>query len=65
VLRGVISLTGNVAPATTGIDVVSLLYSIATPRVIGGGSRSDLEDTNRAFEAQRLRPVIDRVFPYR
>jgi NADPH:quinone reductase-like Zn-dependent oxidoreductase len=62
--RGVISLTGNVAPATTGIDVVSLLYSSATLRVIGGGSRSDLEDMNRAIEAHRLRPVIDRVFPF-
>ncbi|MEV4021083.1 NAD(P)-dependent alcohol dehydrogenase [Nonomuraea angiospora] len=62
--RGVISLTGNVAPATTGLDIVDLLYAQVTLRVIGGGSRSDLEDMNRVIAAHKLRPVIDRVFPF-
>ncbi|MET7790037.1 zinc-binding dehydrogenase [Streptomyces sp900116325] len=31
---------------------------------IGGGSRSDLEDMNRGVSSHKLRPVIDRVFPF-
>ncbi|MET7527806.1 zinc-binding dehydrogenase [Streptomyces sp900116325] len=31
---------------------------------IGGGSRSDLEDMNRVVSSHKLRPVIDRVFPF-
>ncbi|WP_205661228.1 zinc-binding dehydrogenase [Amycolatopsis vastitatis] len=43
---------------------MDLLYAQVTLRVIGGGSRSDLEDMNRVIAAHKLRPVIDRVFPF-
>lgn len=62
--RGMISLVGNLAPTTVGMDIVSMLYSGATLRTIGGGSRSDLEEMNRVIAAHRMRPVIDRVFPF-
>jgi NADPH:quinone reductase-like Zn-dependent oxidoreductase len=46
------------------MNLLDFTYSGATLRLIGGGSRSDLEDLNRAIAAHRLRPVIDRVFPF-
>lgn len=64
--RGILSLVGalTIETSSTGLDVVDLLYSAATLRVIGGGSRSDLEDMNRVSTAHKLRPVVDRVFPF-
>ncbi|MEV6153247.1 zinc-binding dehydrogenase [Nonomuraea sp. NPDC052129] len=62
--RGVISLVGHVAYDTTGMNLLDFTYSGATLRAIGGGSRSDLEDMNRVITAHKLRPVIDRVFPF-
>ncbi len=62
--RGVISLVGHITHDTTGMNLLDFTYSGATLRTIGGGSRSDLEDMNRVIEAQQLRPVIDRVFPF-
>ncbi|MFJ8001251.1 NAD(P)-dependent alcohol dehydrogenase [Streptomyces sp. NPDC096310] len=63
--RGTISLVGHVAHDTTGMNLLDFTYSGATLRAIGGGSRSDLEDMNRVITAHRLRPVIDRVFPFK
>jgi NADPH:quinone reductase-like Zn-dependent oxidoreductase len=62
--RGIISLVGHLAHDTTGMNLLDFTYSGATLRTIGGGSRSDPEDMNRVIAAHRLRPVIDRVFPF-
>ena len=32
--------------------------------ISGGGSRTDFEAMSRALALRRLRPVIDRVFPF-
>ncbi|MFF7651708.1 zinc-binding dehydrogenase [Streptomyces sp. NPDC007983] len=61
---GVISLVGHLAHDTTGMNLLDFTYSGATLRAIGGGSRSDLEDMIRVIAAYKLRPVIDRVFPF-
>ncbi|MFE6031706.1 zinc-dependent alcohol dehydrogenase family protein [Streptomyces niveus] len=62
--RGTISLVGHLAYDTTGMNLLDFSYSGATLRAIGGGSRSDLEDMNRVIAAHKIRPVIDRVFPF-
>jgi NADPH:quinone reductase-like Zn-dependent oxidoreductase len=62
--RGITSLVGHLAHDTIGTNLLDFTYSGATLRAIGGGSRSDLEGMNRVIAAHRLRPVIDRVFPF-
>jgi NADPH:quinone reductase-like Zn-dependent oxidoreductase len=43
----------------------SLLYrSVVTVRVVFAGSRGHFIEMNRAIAANRVRPVIDRVFPF-
>jgi len=62
--RGIISLVGHVAHDAAGMNLLDFTYSGATLRAIGGGSRSDQEDMNRVIAAHKLRPVIDRIFPF-
>ena len=46
------------------IDLNVLYNSIATVRVVAAGSRAQFIAMNRAIDANRLRSVIDRVFPF-
>ncbi|MFF9496935.1 MDR/zinc-dependent alcohol dehydrogenase-like family protein [Streptomyces flaveolus] len=62
--RVTISLIGHAAYDITGMNLLHFTCSGATLRAIGGGSRSDLEDTDRVVPAHRLRPVFDRVLPF-
>ncbi|MGK3203459.1 zinc-dependent alcohol dehydrogenase family protein [Amycolatopsis sp. MEPSY49] len=60
---GRISLVGNLA-AGDGMDLTQFLNRGATLRTVTVGSRSDFERMNRVIGQHRLRPVIDRVFPF-
>ncbi|MEK8173632.1 NAD(P)-dependent alcohol dehydrogenase [Streptomyces sp. M19] len=60
---GRISLVGNLASGG-GLDLTRFLYRGATLKTVIVGSRSDFEDMNRVIERHRLRPVVDRVFPF-
>ncbi|MFF5565561.1 NAD(P)-dependent alcohol dehydrogenase [Streptomyces sp. NPDC012623] len=60
---GRISLVGNLA-AGDGMDLTRFFQRGATLRTISVGSRSDFERMNRVVRGHRLRPVIDRVFPF-
>jgi len=46
------------------IDIGVLYNSIATLRVVAVGSRAQFMAMNRAIAANRMKPVIDRVFPF-
>lgn len=61
---GEITIIGFLAAGGTPIDFNSLFMSGATLRRIAVGSRADFEAMNRAIIQHRLRPVIDRVFPF-
>ncbi|WP_329073197.1 zinc-binding dehydrogenase [Streptomyces sp. NBC_01429] len=61
---GRISLVGNLASGG-GMDLTRFFQRGATLRTITVGSRSDFEQMNRAISQIRLRPVIDRVFPFK
>lgn len=63
-LHGTISLVGHLGGAGQGMDLMPLSLRFATLRAIGVGSRSDLEEMNRVIARHRVRPVIDRVFPF-
>ena len=59
---GTVSLIGVL---TSGqIDPTALLFRSATLRGVYVGSRAMFEAMNRLIEVNRIRPVIDRVFPF-
>jgi NADPH:quinone reductase-like Zn-dependent oxidoreductase len=62
-VEGQIGFVGRLDNAST-IDINILFNSIATLRVVAAGSRAHFVAMNRAIAEHRLRPVIDRVFPF-
>jgi NADPH:quinone reductase-like Zn-dependent oxidoreductase len=62
---GHISLIGaSLSSSGTGLDPLLLTGRGITVGSISVGSRTDFEAMNRAIEMHRLRPVIDRAFPF-
>lgn len=62
---GHVSLIGaSLTPSGTGPDPLLLTGRGITLGSISVGSRADFEAMNRAIEMHRLRPVIDRIFPF-
>jgi NADPH:quinone reductase-like Zn-dependent oxidoreductase len=61
---GTVILVGGVSGFAAHMDIVPLL--VGNKRLIGlsVGSRRMFEDLNRFIVAMRIRPVIDRVFPF-
>jgi NADPH:quinone reductase-like Zn-dependent oxidoreductase len=62
--HGQVSLVGALAAGAPSLDFMSMFMSQATYQTIGTGSRSDLEDLNRAVSQHKLRPVIDKAFSF-
>jgi len=61
---GRISLIGNVAGGVGEINVIPILMRQLCIQGILVGSRDDFEAMNRAIAAHRMKPQIDRVFPW-
>src|SRR6185295_14425299 len=55
---------GSLSASGTGLDPLLLTGRGVTLGSISVGSRADLEVMNRAIALHRLRPVIDRAFPF-
>ena len=55
---------GSLSPSGTGLDPLLLTGRGITLGSISVGSRADFEAMNRAIALHRLRPVIDRTFPF-
>jgi NADPH:quinone reductase-like Zn-dependent oxidoreductase len=65
VVGGHVSLIGaNLSRSGTGLDPLLLTGRGITVGAISVGSRTDFEAMNRAITLHRLRPVIDRAFPF-
>jgi NADPH:quinone reductase-like Zn-dependent oxidoreductase len=62
--NGQIALIGLMDGWTLTADIAPLLFSRGAIRGVLVGSRRNFEDLNRALERVRLRPVIDRVYPF-
>jgi NADPH:quinone reductase-like Zn-dependent oxidoreductase len=62
-IEGLVNFIGRL-DGESAVDIGVLYNSIATVRVVAAGSRAQFIAMNRAMTANRLRPVIDRVFPF-
>lgn len=62
-MGGVISLIGVLAPRGE-FNLTRVLMKSIRVQGIFGGSREMLESMARAMALARLRPVVDRVFPF-
>lgn len=63
-LGGQVNFVGRVAGGASSIDVTLLYNAVATVRVVFAGNRGQFIAMNRAIGVNRLKPVIDRVFPF-
>jgi NADPH:quinone reductase-like Zn-dependent oxidoreductase len=63
-LGGTISVIGGVSGFTSEVALRDILVKSVLIRGIFVGSRDMFETMNRAISQQRLRPVVDRAFPF-
>jgi NADPH:quinone reductase-like Zn-dependent oxidoreductase len=61
---GRIALIGVLAGAVTEVNLAPVLMQNIRVQGVIVGSRETFEDMNRAIAQHRLRPVVDRVFPF-
>ena len=62
-LEGLVSLIGVLASGG-GLDPVKILMKSIRVQGIFVGSRQMFEEMNRAVIVSRLRPIIDKAFPF-
>jgi len=63
-IGGQINMVGYIGSKEGAINPLEILYRRATVRGIPVGSRESFEAMNRAIETNKMRPVIDKVFPW-
>ena len=63
-VQGQISWVGVLAQGEPAISLAALRSAFATLQFVAVGSRAQVVAMNRAIEVNRLKPVIDRVFPF-
>ncbi len=61
---GQVSWVGTLADGAPAVDLRGLFNAVGSLRGIAVGSRAQFIAMNRAVAAHRLRPIIDRVFPF-
>jgi NADPH:quinone reductase-like Zn-dependent oxidoreductase len=62
-LDGHISVVGFLAGAQSSIDLISLNLKRATIRGLSVGSRQDFADMLNAITTNKIKPIVDRIFP--
>jgi NADPH:quinone reductase-like Zn-dependent oxidoreductase len=63
-LDGLVNFIGRLSDQATVVDINILYSAAATVRVVFAGNRAHFTAMNRAIAVNRLRPIIDRVFPF-
>ncbi len=61
---GKVAAIGILAGFVGDCNPVAIMFKNASLQGIGVGSREMFEDMNRAIEANNIKPVIDKVFPF-
>src|SRR4030095_13554612 len=62
--NGQINFIGRLSDAASTIKINMFYNSVATLRVIFAGNRAQFIAMNRAIATNRVKPIIDRVFPF-
>jgi NADPH:quinone reductase-like Zn-dependent oxidoreductase len=63
-LDGLVNFIGRLSAESSTIDMNTLYSAAATVRVVFAGNRAHFAAMNRAITVNRLRPIIDHVFPF-
>ena len=63
-IGGTISLIGSLSGVTTQVNLAPILMQNIRVQGLIVGSREAFEAMNRAVALHRLRPVVDRIFPF-
>ncbi|NMO18088.1 NAD(P)-dependent alcohol dehydrogenase [Pyxidicoccus fallax] len=63
-MGGTVTLVGFLDSATARFDLTRAFRRVVRLQAVSAGSRDDLESLGRALEAQGVRPVVDRTFPF-
>jgi len=63
-IGGTISLIGSLSGVTTQVNLAPILMQNIRVQGLIVGSRETFEAMNRAVALHRLRPVVDRIFPF-
>src|SRR5262249_32080461 len=63
-VSGSIVFVGLLNGMTAEVDLVGFMGKSARVTAVDVGSRSMFTAMNRAMAAQRVRPIIDRIFPF-
>jgi NADPH:quinone reductase-like Zn-dependent oxidoreductase len=61
---GQVNFIGRLSRESTTTDMNILYHAAATVRVVFAGHRAHFAARNRAIAVNRLRPIIDRAFPF-
>jgi len=61
---GNIVIVGLLQSPTFTLEIAPFIFKQATIHTLSAGSREAFEKMLRAFEASRIRPVIDQVYPF-
>ena len=61
---GEVAWVGSLGASAEAVDLTPLWLENGSMRSIAVGSRAQFEPMNRAIELHRMKPVIDRVFPF-
>jgi NADPH:quinone reductase-like Zn-dependent oxidoreductase len=64
-MGGIVSVIGALSGGEPAVSPVPILMNSLRVQGIYVGSRSMFERMNRALEQHRIKPVVDRVFPWR
>jgi len=64
-LNGQINFIGRLSGNASKVDINLFYNSVSTLRVIFAGNRAQFIAMNRAISMNRLKPIINRVFPFK
>lgn len=64
VLDGLVNFIGRLSDESRTIDMNVLYSAAATVRTVFAGNRAHFTAMNRAISVNRMKPIIDRVFPF-
>ncbi|OZB93686.1 NAD(P)-dependent alcohol dehydrogenase [Paenibacillus sp. XY044] len=63
-ISGLVSVVGWIPSSVKTMDISAFYFNMVTLRPIMTGSRNQFEEMNQFIAEHRIKPVIDRIFPF-